>query len=145
MLWVVIVCVLVAFGVLVRIFLSLRRVRAMSRRDDWDAQQVAHLRALGSDPFQPHDVDFFFGLPSEAACEVLRAELEREGYSIDVKPVPQAVDFPFSLHATKAIRLSVPDMQALSRRLSELAAAQGGRYDGWAAGVVPRASSPTAR
>lgn len=143
MIWLLIILILVAFGVLLRIYFNLRKVRAASMRDDWDAKQISQLRSLGSDPFQPHQVDFFFGLPSEAACEGLRRDLEGEGFTIDVKPVPQAVDQPFSLHASKSMRLSVPDMQALSRRFTELAASHGGQYDGWAAGVVPpRGSAP---
>jgi Regulator of ribonuclease activity B len=139
--WLVVVFILVAFGLLLRIYFNLRRVRLASLRDDWDAQQISHLRALGSDPFQAHEVDFFFGLPSEAACEAVRHALESEGYTVDVKPVPEAVDEPFSLHASKSMRLAVPDMQALSRRLRELAELHGGRYDGWAAGVVPQTGS----
>jgi len=42
-------------------------------------------------------------------------------------------DLPYSLHATKSMRLIVPDMQALSERLTTLAGEFGGRYDGWTA------------
>lgn len=144
--WLLAFFVLVGFAVLLRIYFNLRKVRAASVRDDWDAQQISHLRALGSDPFQAHDVDFFFGLPSEAACAALRRDLEQEGFAVDIKPVPEAeaVEQPFSLHAAKSMRLSVPDMQALSRRFGELATAHGGRYDGWAAAVVPQQGSPPA-
>jgi Regulator of ribonuclease activity B len=142
--WLLALFILVAFAVLLRIYFNLRKVRAESVRDDWDAQQISHLRALGSDPFQPHDVDFFFGLPSEDACAALRGNLEPEGFAVDVKPVPDAVDQPYSLHASKSMRLSVPDMQALSRRFTELADSHGGRYDGWSAGVVPHSGPPPA-
>jgi len=136
MLWLLMLFVFVAFAVLVRIYFNVRKLRAAAMRDDWDAQQISHLRALGSDPFRAHDVDFFFGLPSEAACEAVRKQLELEGFTVDVRPVPEAVDQIFSLHASRSMRLSVPDMQALSRRFGELAHTHGGRYDGWAAGVV---------
>ncbi|MGH8150763.1 MAG: ribonuclease E inhibitor RraB [Steroidobacteraceae bacterium] len=142
--WLVIVFILVAFALLLRIYFNLRRVRMASLRDDWDARQISHLRSLGSDPFKAHEVDFFFGLPGEAGCEGVRRALEPEGFTVDVKPVPEAVDQPFSLHASKSMRLSVPDMQELSRRFRELAALHGGRYDGWAAGVVPQADGPPA-
>ncbi len=138
MLWLLILLIFVAFGLLARIYFKLRKVQAASLRDDWDAQQISHLRSLGSDPFQPHEVDFFFGLPSDAACEAVRRQLELEGFAVDVKPVPEAVDQIFSLHASRSMRLSVPDMQALSRRFGELARVHGGRYDGWTAGVVPQ-------
>ena len=138
MLWLLILFVFVAFAVLVRIYFNVRKLRAAAMRDDWDAQQISHLRALGSDPFRAHDVDFFFGLPSEAACEAVRKQLELEGFTVDTKPVPDAVDQVFSLHARKTMRLSVPDMQELGRRFRELAAVHGGRYDGWTAGIVPQ-------
>lgn len=143
MLWVLILLILVAVAVLARIYFSLRKVRTASLRADWDAQQISQLRSLGSDPFQPHPVDFFFGLPSEAACQAVRRELELEGYTVDVRPVPEAVDQTFSLHACRSMRLSVPDMQELSHRFGVLAGVNGGRYDGWTAGVVPqRAAGP---
>ncbi len=141
MLWLLILFVFIAVLVLARIYFSLRKIRAASMRDDWDAQQISHLRALGSDPFQAHDVDFFFGLPSETACRAVRQQLELEGFAVDVQPVPEAVDQIFSLHARRSMRLSVPDMQALSRRFGELAHAHEGRYDGWAAGVVAQRRS----
>lgn len=132
-----IVLILAGLGVLVRIYFNLRKLRAPPN-DDWDAKQITALRARGSDPFKSHDVDFFFGLPSSAACQAVRSQLELEGFRVDAKPVPEAVDQVFSLHASKSMRLSVPDMQDLSRRFLELARTHGGRYDGWTAGIVPQ-------
>jgi hypothetical protein len=45
----------------------------------------------------------------------------------------EEAEFPLSLHATKTMRLILPDMQALSARMTALAAEFQGRYDGWAA------------
>jgi hypothetical protein len=45
---------------------------------------------------------------------------------------------PFSLHAIKSMRLSVPGMHELTKRFGELAKANGGHYDGWSAAVVPK-------
>ena len=45
----------------------------------------------------------------------------------------------YSLHARKSMQLTVPDMQSLSRRLTDTATALGGRYDGWAANQSPPA------
>ncbi len=137
MLWLLISFILAGTAVLVRIYFNLRRLRAPAN-NDWDARQIAMLRSRGSDPFRAHDVDFFFGLPSSSACDAVRKQLELEGFVVDTKPVPEAVDQVFSLHACKSMRLSVPDMQELSSRFGELAQAHGGRYDGWTAGVVPQ-------
>ncbi len=136
--WLLIVLAIAAAGLLARIYVKLRDIRAATLRDDWDAKQIALLRSRGSDPFQPHDVDFFFGMPNEAACETVRRQLEAEGFTVDTKPVPEGVEQVISLHARKAIRLSVPDIQELSRRFGELAGSHGGRYDGWTAGIVPQ-------
>ncbi|MGH8261811.1 MAG: ribonuclease E inhibitor RraB [Steroidobacteraceae bacterium] len=134
--WLLILCVAAAALLLVRIGFKVRKARADNTRDDWDARQIAMLRARGSDPFQAHEVDFFFGMPNDAACETVRRALEGEGFAVDSKPVPEGVDQVLSLHARKALRLSVPDMQEFSRRFGELARAHGGRYDGWTAGIV---------
>jgi hypothetical protein len=45
----------------------------------------------------------------------------------------EKTDLPYSLHATKSMRLIVPEMQDLSQKLTTLAAEFGGRYDGWTA------------
>jgi Regulator of ribonuclease activity B len=136
--WLLIVLAIAAAGLLARIYVKLRDIRAASLRDDWDAKQIALLRSRGSDPFQPHEVDFFFGMPNEAAGQSVRRQLEAEGFTVDTKPVPEGVEQVISLHARKALRLSVPDMQDFGRRFRELASAHGGRYDGWSAGVVPQ-------
>ncbi len=136
--WLLLVAIVAGVAVLVRIYFNLRKLRTPAD-NDWDAKQIAYLRSHGSDPFQSHRVDFFFGLPSSSACDEVRKQLELEGFVVDLKPVPEAVDQIFSLHASKSMRLSVPDMQDLRRRFDGLARAQGGSYDGWAAGVVPKA------
>ncbi|HUN25000.1 MAG TPA: ribonuclease E inhibitor RraB [Steroidobacteraceae bacterium] len=141
--WLVIVFVVAALALIARVVFKLRRIRA-SAGDDWDARQIAQLRARGSDPFKPHQVDFFFGLPSESACEGVRRALESEGFSVDARPLPESADQRFSLHASKPLRLSVPDMKELSQRFSELAQANGGRYDGWAAAIVPQSHGSAA-
>ena len=69
----------------------------------------------------------------------MRKELAAEGYEVDVKAVTESSDHPFSLHASKALRLAVPEMQEKSRRFKQLAEVQRGRYDGWAAGAKAKA------
>jgi hypothetical protein len=137
MVWLLIVFIIAAGLIALRIYFKLRKLNA-SQDDDWDAKQIALLRSRGSDPFQSHEVDFFFGLPDSAGCEAMRKQLELEGFTVDIKPVPDAVDQVFSLHARKMMRLSVPDMQELGRRFRQLSGTHGGRYDGWTAGIVPQ-------
>ena len=63
----------------------------------------------------------------------VRSRLETDGFSVDAKPMAEKTDLPFSLHASKSMRLIVPDMQDLTQRFTALATEFGGRYDGWAA------------
>ena len=73
----------------------------------------------GYAPFNDYPVDFFLALPDEAACRSVRARLEPE-FSVDVQ-ADEGEAPAISLHATKTMRLIVPDMQAISRRLTALA------------------------
>ncbi len=134
--WLLTLLFVVGAGVLGRIYYTLRNIKGKTEKD-WDARLIERLRASGSDPFQPHEVDFFMAMPSEAAGHAVAVILESEGYRVDVKPAPDnPADHPFSLHATKELRLSVPGMRELTARFQELARSQGGHYDGWSAAVV---------
>ncbi|HEV2285134.1 MAG TPA: ribonuclease E inhibitor RraB [Steroidobacteraceae bacterium] len=117
--------------IVARVYFKLRAA-ARNRVASWDAQLIDRLRARGYVPFNDYPVDFFIALPDEAACQRVRARLEPE-FSVDIKPMQEAAEFPLSLHATKTMRLILPDMQALSARMSALAVEFQGRYDGWAA------------
>jgi len=132
--WILIALVAAGLAALVRIYFSLQRFRR-ARADDWDTKMIERVRSQGVDPFRAHDVDFFFALPDAASCDAVRSALLVDGYDVDVKTVAESSDHPFSLHASKALRLAVPDMQEKSRRFKLLAEMHRGRYDGWAAGA----------
>jgi hypothetical protein len=117
--------------IVVRVYFKLRAAQR-NRMATWDAQLIERLRSRGYVPFNEYPVDFFLALPDQAATQAVRARLEPE-FSVDIKPMQEDAEFPFSLHATKTMRLILPDMQALSARMSTLAAEFHGRYDGWAA------------
>ncbi|HTD31182.1 MAG TPA: ribonuclease E inhibitor RraB [Steroidobacteraceae bacterium] len=124
------VALLAALGlIVVRVYFKLRTVRR-SRAETWDEQMIAQLRSQGYAPFNDYRVDFFLALPDAAACQSARSRLEPE-FAVDTKPMRE--ESGFSLHATKTMRLIVPQMQEISRRLTALAEELGGRYDGWAA------------
>jgi hypothetical protein len=122
--------VFAAAAVIFRFYTTMKKGREVHGAD-WDTKLITELRKRGQDPFQPHDVNFFFALPNEPACTAINRELEREGFKVDVKAVPQNPEFPFSLHATRNMRIHAAEMKELSRRFNELAKAQKGRYDGW--------------
>jgi hypothetical protein len=117
--------------IVVRVYFKLRAAQR-NRVASWDAQLIERLRSRGYVPFNDYPVDFFLALPDQAATQAVRARLEPE-FSVDIKPMQDEAEFPFSLHATKSMRLILPDMQALSARMTALAAEFRGRYDGWAA------------
>jgi len=119
-----------------RIYQKLQLLR-QRQNDSWDAKLIDQLRKRGSDPFKPHDVDFFFAFPTPDAAERLAAQLRSEGFDVDVKDSPENGELRYSLHAHKSMKLTVPDMQELSRRLTDAATQRGGRYDGWSAKQVP--------
>jgi hypothetical protein len=125
-----IVAILGAVAIIVRLYFIVRKAR-LQQKEDWDSKLVSQLRARGRDPFQAHSVDFFFALPDEQACAAVNAQLEKDGFRVDVKAVPESTDLRFSLHATKAIRVNVEEMRERSRVFAELALANRGRYDGW--------------
>ena len=60
-----------------RIYYGIRKAKEKTEKD-WDAKLIERLRMSGSDPFQPHEVDFFMALPSEAAGQAVAAILESE-------------------------------------------------------------------
>jgi len=123
---------------LARIYFKVRNLRDKPA-SDWDAKQIERLRLDGSDPFKAHDVDFFFAMSNESGATRLVDRLRAEGFEPNLMQMPAQLEHPFSVHAQKAIRLSVPEMQALSVRFNALAEELGGRYDGWAAAHVRRA------
>jgi hypothetical protein len=122
--------VLAGAAVIFRFYSTMKKGREVHGAD-WDTKLISELRKRGQDPFEPHDVNFFFALPNEPACTAINAELEKDGFHVDVKAVPENKEFPFSLHATRNMRIHAPDMKALSKRFNELAKAHNGRYDGW--------------
>ena len=124
-----------------RIWQNLAKLR-QRKNDSWDARVIDQLRKRGSDPFRPHDVDFFLAFPTREAADGLAAQLTGEGFKTDVVDTPENGELRFSLHAQKSLQLTVPDMQDLSRRLTDAALAKSGRYDGWNAKPNARTDSP---
>jgi hypothetical protein len=128
--WLLILVVAAGMAVVSRFYMSVRKAKR-EQGADWDSKLIGQLRAKGQDPFQPHNVDFFFALPDEPACAAINAELEKEGFRVDIKAVPDNKEYPFSLHGTKSMRIHAMEMRERSRRFEELARLNRGRYDGW--------------
>jgi hypothetical protein len=131
---VIVVLFVVAIAIIgARVFFNVRRVRAASSTESWDEKMIAGLRSRGYAPFNAYPVDFFLALPDEAAVQAARGRLESEGFGVDFKPMENDPELNFSLHATKTMKLLVPDMQDIGKQMTAIATELKGRYDGWAA------------
>jgi hypothetical protein len=122
--------VAVALFSAIRIVSQFRGLSRKRKAVDWDEQFIQSLRKAGVNTFEEQLVDFFFTLPSRQACEQLAFVLRPDGYSLDIKE--DAETGALSLHAQRMMRLSIPDMQALTARFTKLAEEHGGKYDNWA-------------
>jgi hypothetical protein len=132
MTWIVVAFVVATAIIMARVYFKLRKIQG-TKQESWDAKIIEQLRSKGYAPFNEYNVDFFIALPDEAACQAVRSRLESDGFSVDAKPMAEKTDLPYSLHATKSMRLIVPQMQDMSQKLTTIAAEFGGRYDGWTA------------
>src|SRR3954468_9494831 len=81
-----------------RIWQNLQKLR-QRQNDSWDARLIDQLRKRGSDPFKPHDVDFFLAFPSVETAEQLATQLRAEGFDADMHESPESGDLRYSLHA----------------------------------------------
>ena len=133
MAYAIVVFVFAVAIIVARVFFNMRKVKQANSSESWDEKVIAGLRQRGYAPFNPYPVDFFLALPDEAAVQGVRSRLESDGFSVDVKPLENDPELHFSLHAKKTMRLIVPDMQELGRKLTAVATEFRGRYDGWAA------------
>ncbi|HEX4674777.1 MAG TPA: ribonuclease E inhibitor RraB [Steroidobacteraceae bacterium] len=133
MVYAIVVFVFAVAIIVARVFFNMRKVKQATSSESWDEKVIAGLRQRGYAPFNPYPVDFFLALPDEAAVEGVRGRLESDGFTVDVKPLENDPELHFSLHAKKTMRLIVPDMQELGRKLTAIATEFRGRYDGWAA------------
>ncbi len=137
--WFIPLLMLAALVAVVRVYLTVRRAR-QNKSEDWDERLVKNLRAQGGDPFRPYEVDFFFDLPDQGACELVAGLLGARGFSVDFRRVDPERGDRYTLHALKSQRISVPGMQELTREFVALGAQHGGRYDGWATAGITRAA-----
>jgi hypothetical protein len=127
-----------------RIYFTIKRASAQ-RGDDWDEQLVKNLRAQGGTAFREYDIDFFFGLGDERACQALEPALAADGCTVEYHRATTEGASGYTLCARKRMRVSVPEMQAHSQRYRQLAAQQQGSYDGWATEGISSVAPDTAR
>ena len=111
------------------------RTSRRKREEDWDTRLIERLRRGGGiDPFQPVDIDFFVALPSMEGAQRAVARLTADGFVADLRQVADAPGHPYSVNARKSMQINEVGIRAVSAKMREIAAAEGGRYDGWAPG-----------
>ena len=130
--WLLILLAAAFAAVASRVYFNVRKVRR-DQLENWDAKVIERIRKQGFDPFKVCEVDFFFAAPDEVAAAQIGRRLEADGFSVDTKLVESDPEYPFSVHARKPMRLSAPDMTALSATLGAIAKENRSRYDGWTA------------
>jgi hypothetical protein len=101
---------------------------------DKDAQVLAQLRAAGSNVEKPHQLEFFFYLPTQEKAAAIATVLGQQGFTTRVERAAQGPGW-----LSFATKLMVPTHAALVRLRQEfesLGAKHGGEYDGWGTEVV---------
>lgn len=124
---------LIVIGLL-GIFLMLRGQRseppvATGPVTDGDAATLDELAHAGSDLSRPHIIEFFLYFPEQQAAELVAEGLRSEGLTVEVSPAAEETDWLCLIR-----RRMVPDMAGLRswrERLTALAEAHQGVYDGW--------------
>ena len=129
--WIYVILIAAVVFVVSRIVAIVVKARRQAMHDDWDSQLVKNLRAAGGNGFTPYEVDFFFTLPDEAACDSLRGTLEPEGFKVESRIATGEAASGYSVAVRKHMRVNVADMQQYSQRFRALAEQYGGYYDGW--------------
>jgi hypothetical protein len=119
------------------------RRRAARDAAEPDAAILAALTRAGSDLRQPHELEFFLYFPTETAAASVASSLQADGFVTRVSRDETGGEW--LCLATRQMRPSLSELGLLRTRLSALASAAGGAYDGWGATVVAPQEQGTAR
>lgn len=124
---------LLALGAL-GLYLMIRGTRRESPSQDVDATTLSGLADAGSDLSQPHEMEFFFYLPTEQAAQSVADTLRREGFAIRLEAVDPGHDW--LCLGSRKMTPALGELRRLRTRFAALAESHGGAYDGWGATVV---------
>ncbi|MDR2215869.1 MAG: ribonuclease E inhibitor RraB [Nevskiaceae bacterium] len=127
--WFVVGLIVVAVFSLMKIVTQWRRF-GRSTVSDQDEAFILQLRKAGVNPFEQHDVDFFFTMPDARSSAEVVSRLTADGFTVLSERANP--DGDYSLNVQRRMRLIVPEMQALTVRFTALANELGGKYDNWA-------------
>lgn len=124
---------LLALGAL-GLYLMIRGKRKERQSQDVDRNTLSELADAGSDLSLPHEMEFFFYLPTEQAAQSVAETLRREGFAIRLEAVDPGHDW--LCLGTREMTPAHDELQRLRTRFTTLAESHGGAYDGWGATVV---------
>ncbi|MEO8633977.1 MAG: ribonuclease E inhibitor RraB [Gemmatimonadales bacterium] len=127
---------LLALGLLGLGLLLNGRRRAAHDTAHPDATTLTALTRAGSDLSQVHDLEFYLYLPTESAAAHVAETLRADGFATQVEPDPEPGGHEWLCLATRQMAPHLAELERLRGRLSSLASAAGGEYDGWGATVV---------
>ncbi len=99
-----------------------------------DCKTLVQLAKAGSDLKKPHEIDFFFYFPTQDQAKKAAPKLAALGLSTKIDRAAKGSNWV--IHGNKTMVPSEAELQRLRRYFDEIAAAQGGDYDGWGAEVV---------
>jgi regulator of ribonuclease activity B len=125
-LWGIFALGLIAVCVLVLVLLNKGHARGSS-----DAQIIDRLVNAGSDLTRAHEIEFLFFFPSRASADEAVTRLKADGYTVSIEETITGTRWV--LLATGSMVPLLSAMQPLRSRFDELAAREGGVFDGWRA------------
>ncbi|HEY7758467.1 MAG TPA: ribonuclease E inhibitor RraB [Burkholderiales bacterium] len=94
-----------------------------------DGEAIAELRAQGVDLSTPQLLEFAFYFPSLEGAQRAWNQLAGQGFKGKVEPAGGGADYFVFAH--KTVTVDLPTLQAMRAQFQSLAAANGGRYEGW--------------
>ena len=101
---------------------------------DRDAVTIEELARSGSDLSRPHRIEFFLYVPSRTAADELAGELRAQGLAVEVQRETDGQDW-----LCLASLDMLPELGLLHNwraRLTAMAEARDGVYDGWGTEVL---------
>ncbi len=94
---------------------------------------IGQSRRFGSDLSQPHGIDFYFHVPSEAKAREVAAALDEAGFTTTIRP---PLETQWLCLASQRVIPTVANLTHLAQALRTVAADPNVFFDGWEGDVV---------
>ena len=114
--------------------LKLEPIGTAADADEGDRRIIEELRKLGADLAQPRSVRHYLYLPDRGAAMVAARQLEAGGYTVEII---QDAEQGWWVRASHTTVVTLDALVELRARLGSVAAALGGKYDGWEGAPTP--------